>query len=64
MILEFPQQIFDDSSNTKYRENVSGGSRVVPYGQADRQTDEQTGMTKKRVCFCNFTKAPKNSGSQ
>jgi len=26
----------------KFHENTSSGSRVVPYGQTDRQTDGQT----------------------
>ena len=33
-----------------------GGSRVVPCGR----TDEQTDMTKVIVAFRNFAKAPKN----
>jgi len=35
----FPRQIFEKSSNTKIHENPSSGSRFVPYGQADGQTD-------------------------
>jgi len=39
MKLEFCQQIFEKSSNTKFRENPCSGSRVVPCGQTDRRTD-------------------------
>jgi len=57
MQLEFSQQIFEKSSNIKFIKNpFSGSSRDVPCGRTDRQTD----MTKLRVTFCNFAKAPKN----
>ena len=37
--LEFSQQIFGKkNSNTKFHENPSSGSRVVPWGQTDGQT--------------------------
>jgi hypothetical protein len=32
MQLEFPREIFEKSSNIKFHENPSGGSRVVPCG--------------------------------
>jgi hypothetical protein len=32
---EFYQQVFGKSSNMKYNENPSGGSRVVPCGRTD-----------------------------
>ena len=35
MKLEFPQQVFEESLNTKFRQNPSSGRRVVPCGQAD-----------------------------
>jgi len=38
MELEFSQQIFEKSSNIKFNENPSSGSRVVPCGRTDRQT--------------------------
>ena len=52
MKLEFSRQIFEKSSNIKFHENPSSGSRVVPC----RRTD----MTKLIVAFRNFANAPKN----
>ena len=46
---------FDKSSNIKFHENPSSGSRVVPCGQTVRQTD----MTKLVVAFHNFSDVPK-----
>jgi len=37
--LEFSQQILEKYSNTKFRENPSSGSRVVPYGRTDRHDE-------------------------
>jgi hypothetical protein len=42
------------TSNIKYHENFSGGSRIVPCGW-------QTDMTKLKIPFRNFMNAPKNS---
>jgi hypothetical protein len=36
--LEYFQQIFEKYAHTKFHENPSSGSRVVPCGQTDRQT--------------------------
>ena len=44
-------QIFEKSSNIKFHENSSSGSRVVPCGRTD--------MTKLTVAFRNFLDAPK-----
>ena len=55
MKLEFTRQIFGTSSNTKFHENPSSGSRVAPFGRTDRQTD----ITKLKVAFRNFAHAPK-----
>ena len=52
MKLEFYCQIFVKSSHTKFYENPSSGSRVVPRGRTD--------MTKLIVTFRNFANAPKN----
>ena len=56
MELEFSRQIFVKSSNIKFNQNPFIGSRDVPYGQADGQTD----MTKLIVAFRKFANAPKN----
>jgi hypothetical protein len=56
MKLEFSRQIFEKYSNTKFNEIPSTGSRVVPCGRTDTQTD----MTKLIVGFRNIAKAPKN----
>ena len=53
MKFEFSQQIFEKDSYIKFHQN---GSRVVPCGQTERQTD----MTKLIVAFHNFANAPKN----
>jgi hypothetical protein len=51
--------------HTKFRANLSSGSRVLPcgrtYGRTNRRnTDRRTDMTKLMVSFRNFAKAPKN----
>jgi hypothetical protein len=51
--LKFSGQIFGKSSNIKFNENPSSGSRVVARGQMDGQTD----MTKVIVVFLNFEKS-------
>jgi len=60
MILEFSRQIFEKSSNAKFHENPSSGSRVVPCGQTDGRTD----MTKLIVAFRDFENAPKIETTQ
>ena len=40
--LEFYRQIFEKCSNMNFHENPFFGSRLVPCGQTDRQTDGQT----------------------
>jgi hypothetical protein len=54
MKLEISWQIFENYSNTKFHENPSSGSRVVPMW-----TDGQTGKTKLIVAFRSFANAPK-----
>ena len=55
MKLEFSRQIFEKHPNIKFHENLFNGSRVVPWGRADGQTDR----TKLTVTFRNFASAPK-----
>jgi len=55
MKVEFCGQIFEKYSNKKFHENPFDGSRVVPYGRTDGQTD----MTKVIVTSRNFANAPK-----
>ena len=54
MKLEFSGQSLEKHSNTKFHENLFSGSRVVPCGRMDGQTD----MTKLLVAFRNFANAP------
>jgi len=54
MQLEFSRQIFEKYSNIKLRENPSCGSRFVPCGPTDRQTDR---YDEANVTFRNFTSA-------
>jgi hypothetical protein len=50
MKLEFAGKIFEKSSNMKFYENLSSGSRLVSSGQA--------GMTEFIVAFRDFANAP------
>jgi len=56
MKLEFSGKIFGKYTNTKFHENPSIGSRVVPSGQTYRRTV----MTKLTVAFRNFANALNN----
>ena len=61
MKLEFYRQIFEKHSDTKFRENLSGGDRLVPCGWTDGQTDRRTDRhAEARSPFSNFEKAPNN----
>ena len=53
---EFSRQIFE---KVKFYQNQFSGSRVVPCGRTDGQTDRQTDMTKLIVTFRNIANAPK-----
>jgi len=73
---EYSRQSFERSSNIKFHENLSSGSRIVPCGRADgrtdgqtdrqtdrqteKQTDRQTDITRLIVTSRNFTSRPKN----
>jgi len=56
MKLEFSRQISEIYSNINFHENPSSGSRVVPRGLSDKQTD----VMKLRVDIRDFENAPKN----
>jgi len=58
MTLEFSRKIFKHFSNIKFHKNPSSGSRVIPCGRTDGQTD----TTKLIVAFRNFAKAPNKCG--
>jgi hypothetical protein len=61
--LGFSKNIFEKSSNIKFHENPSSGSRVALCGQGDRlMTDRWTDTTKLIVTFPNFESEPKNKG--
>ena len=53
--LEFSRQIFETSSNIKFHEYPSSGSRAVPCGQTDGRTD------KHEEALWNFMKEQKNA---
>jgi hypothetical protein len=55
----FRQFFFQKYSKIKFHENASSGTRVVPYGRKDTQTD----ITKLIVAFRNFANMPKNLNS-
>jgi hypothetical protein len=54
---EVSRQSSKKYSSMKFYGNPSSGSRELPCGQTDRQTD----MAKLIVTFRNFEKAPKNA---
>jgi len=60
MKFEFPRQFFVKCSNTKFHENPSSGSRVVPCGRTDGRADGRNDMTKIIFAFRNFANEPKN----
>ena len=51
--------MFSKNTHIKFHENPSSGSRLVPGGRTDGQTERQTAMTL-IVAFHNFANAPKN----
>ena len=52
MKLVFSTHIFEKYASIKFHENLSSGSRVVPYGWTE--------MTKLLVAFRHFANVPKN----
>ena len=57
---ELPRQLLEKSSNIRFLENPSSGSRVVPYGQTEGQTD----MTQLTVAYRNFANGLKQFKKQ
>jgi len=45
MKLEFSSQIFEESWNIKFHENLFSGSQVVPCGQTDGHDEVQCSVT-------------------
>jgi hypothetical protein len=56
MELDIFRQIYEKYSNTKFNENPSIGSRVAPWGLADKQDEANSD-------FHNFANAPENDSS-
>ena len=54
--LEFPRQIFEKkSSNIKFHQNLSNGSRIVPCGQTDMKLQSLLAILRTRLkCFGNY----------
>jgi hypothetical protein len=57
-MLEFPWQIFFNSSKTKFHEIPSSGSQVVPCRPKERWTARHD---KTNSCFRDFANAPKKA---
>jgi len=55
MKFEYCQQIFEIFSDIQCHENLSSGSRVVPYGLANRERQEAANSS-----FSQFSDAPRN----
>jgi len=60
MKIELFLQILEQFSNTILHENLSTGSRVVPFGQTDRQTGGHTEKTKLILVLGSFANTYKN----
>jgi hypothetical protein len=59
MKLEFSRRSFEKYSNIKFHKNPPIGTRVIPWGRTDQQTD----MTNMRVDFRNFANTPKTENN-
>ena len=53
----FPEDFSKNTPNTKFHKNPSSGSRVVPHGRRDGQTDTMKLIVSR--FFCNFANGPK-----
>jgi hypothetical protein len=52
MDIKFPLEIIERYYNTKFLENPSSGSRVVPCGRRDRQKDRHDEANSRFSQFC------------
>jgi hypothetical protein len=55
MKLEFPRKIFEKYSNTKFNNNPSSGSRVVPGEKTDERMDRHDEANSPFSQFCERT---------
>jgi len=60
MELEFPWQIFENSSYIKFYENLSSWIRTVPCERAGGHVNRELDMTLLKVDFRNFENVTKN----
>jgi len=56
MEVEYYRQIFEKYSNSKFRENPSSGSRIVPCEGTDRRRDVHDEAISRFLEFCERTK--------
>jgi hypothetical protein len=61
LLLPWERNVITYWSVCAFRQNSSSGSRVVPRGRTEVQTDGWTDMTNLIDAFRNFANAPKNS---
>jgi len=61
MKIEFSKRIFEKYSNTKFHENLSGGSRVVPRGWTDGRNNRHGEPRSRFPKFCERAWKPKAS---
>jgi len=61
MKLELSGQIFKEFSSTKFHQNLSSGSRVVPYGQTDVYDEAKSRFS--QFCECAWRKPTQQLGN-
>jgi hypothetical protein len=59
MKFEFSRHVLNNT-HIIFNENPLSGSRILPRGRRNRQTERQTDMTKQTLASRNFENAPKN----
>jgi hypothetical protein len=52
-------EVFGKYSNSKFHENLSSGSRVISYGQTDKETDRHDETNIRFSQFCERAKLDK-----